>query len=49
MAAIDLSDVDRARGATDKILDNMLRHGITTVRDMGGNAPYLAQYKEDII
>ncbi|MFD2556331.1 amidohydrolase family protein [Sphingobacterium tabacisoli] len=48
LATIDLSDIEKARNATDKILENMLQHGITTVRDMAGNAPYLAQYKQEI-
>ncbi|MDR2284176.1 MAG: amidohydrolase family protein [Sphingobacterium sp.] len=48
LATIDLSDLEKARSATDRILENMLQHGITTVRDMAGNAPFLAQYKQEI-
>ncbi len=48
LATGDLSDRDKAQASTDRILSNMVRHGITTVRDMAGNAPYLAQYKNKI-
>ena len=45
LATGDLSDLKKARSTTDSIVGNLLRHGITTVRDMAGNAPYLAHYK----
>ncbi|WP_316794666.1 amidohydrolase family protein [Pedobacter frigoris] len=48
LATADLSNVEKARLSTDSILVNLLKHGITTVRDMAGNAPYLAYYKSAI-
>lgn len=44
----NLSNIKKARLNTDSILLNFVRHGVTTVRDMTGNAPYLAHYKNDI-
>lgn len=43
LATGDLSDPGKARRQTDSILYNMVRHGITTVRDMAGDAGYLQQ------
>lgn len=37
----NLSNIPKARLQTDSILYNMIRHGITTVRDMAGEADYL--------
>lgn len=48
LATADLTDFKKARLSTDSITGNMLRHGITTVRDMAGNALYLASYKKDV-
>ena len=48
LATGDLSDRDKAKVSTDRILLNMVHHGITTVRDMAGDAPYLAEYKSKI-
>lgn len=42
----DLSDPQRARKQTDSILYNMVRHGITTLRDMAGDARFLQQLSE---
>nr|WP_121269242.1 amidohydrolase family protein [Pedobacter schmidteae] len=42
LATGDLSDLKKAHLITDSIVGNMLRHGITTVRDMAGNAQYLS-------
>lgn len=42
LATLDLSDEGVARKTTDSILSNMLRHGITTVRDMAGDARFLS-------
>jgi len=47
LATIDLSDMASARSKTDKILENMVRHGITTLRDMAGDAPFLARYQQE--
>ncbi|WEK19988.1 MAG: amidohydrolase family protein [Candidatus Pedobacter colombiensis] len=44
----DLSNLKKAHATTDSILKNLLIHGITTVRDMAGNAPYLADCKKSI-
>lgn len=41
LATLDLTDIQKARKTTDSILFNMLRHGITTVRDMAGDARFL--------
>ncbi|MGN6419842.1 MAG: amidohydrolase family protein [Pseudobacter sp.] len=41
----DLSDPVKARRVTDSILYNMVRHGITTVRDMAGDARFLKQLR----
>ncbi|NML22245.1 amidohydrolase family protein [Pseudoflavitalea sp. G-6-1-2] len=41
LATLDLSDMQKARKITDSILYNLLRHGITTVRDMAGDARFL--------
>lgn len=43
LATLDLSDQTKARKETDSILYNMIRHGITTVRDMAGDARFLQQ------
>lgn len=48
LATGDLSDKTKAKASTDRILLNMVYHGITTVRDMAGDAPYLAEYKSKI-
>lgn len=48
LATLNLSNIEKARSTTDSILVNLLNHGITTVRDMAGNAPYLAYYKSAI-
>lgn len=48
LATADLTDLKKARLSTDSITGNMLKHGITTVRDMAGNALYLANYKKDV-
>lgn len=48
LATVDLSDWAKAKASTDKILVNMARHGITTLRDMAGDARYLKSYREEI-
>jgi imidazolonepropionase-like amidohydrolase len=48
LATADLRDLKSARSTTDSIIKNLLVHGITTVRDMAGDARYLASYKEAI-
>ncbi|SKB61997.1 Imidazolonepropionase [Sphingobacterium nematocida] len=48
LATGDLSDRNKAKASTDRILLNMVHHGITTVRDMAGDAPYLFDYKRKI-
>lgn len=48
LSTMDLTDLAKARAYTDVILKGMINHGITTVRDMAGNAPYLEQYKKQI-
>ena len=48
LATADLRDLKIARGNTDSIIKNLLVHGVTTVRDMAGDASYLADYKEAI-
>ncbi|MGE7777225.1 amidohydrolase family protein [Chitinophaga sp. NPDC101104] len=45
--AVD-EDLSKARRETDSIMENMVRHGITSVRDMAGDAPYLAALKRDV-
>ncbi|SMC69916.1 amidohydrolase family protein [Pedobacter africanus] len=41
----NLDDWKKASLTRDSIAENLLRHGITTVRDMAGYAPFLAEYK----
>ncbi|MBV7529623.1 amidohydrolase family protein [Chitinophaga sp. sic0106] len=48
LATGNLSNLEEANKKTDSILRNMFRHGITTVRDMAGDAPYLAAVKKRI-
>lgn len=48
LATGDLTNLKRAHATTDSIMQNLLAHGITTVRDMAGNAPYLADCKKSI-
>lgn len=48
LATVDLSDWKKAKESTDKIVANMVRHGITTLRDMAGDARYLRSYNEEI-
>lgn len=48
LATADLTDLKKARLSTDSITGNMLKRGITTVRDMAGNALYLANYRKDV-
>jgi imidazolonepropionase-like amidohydrolase len=45
LATGDMRDQKAMHAKTDSILENMLRHGITTVRDMAGDAIFLAEYK----
>lgn len=45
LGTTDLSDPVKARRNTDSILYNMVRHGITTVRDMAGDARFLKQLR----
>ena len=42
------NDIVKSKLITDSILHNMVLHGITSVRDMAGSAPYLAAYKNEI-
>ncbi|MEQ7798956.1 amidohydrolase family protein [Pedobacter sp. ASV1-7] len=44
----DLTDLKKAYATTDSIMKNLLVHGITTVRDMAGNAPFLAECKKKV-
>ena len=44
----DLTDLKKAHATTDSIMGNLLVHGITTVRDMAGNAPFLADCKKKV-
>ncbi|MFA4866793.1 MAG: amidohydrolase family protein [Pedobacter sp.] len=44
----DLTDLKKAYATTDSIMKNLLLHGITTVRDMAGNAPFLAECKKKV-
>lgn len=46
LATINLQDRQKAEDITDGVLINMIRQGITTVRDMSGDAPYLADYQK---
>jgi imidazolonepropionase-like amidohydrolase len=48
LATADLTDLKKAHATTDSIVKNLLVHGITTVRDMAGDARYLADYKKAI-
>ncbi len=48
LATVVDEDNRKARLQTDSIMGNMVRHGITTVRDMAGNAPYLASCRDDV-
>lgn len=48
LATLDLTDRQKAMHTVDGILENMVRHGITTVRDMAGDGPFLADYKKQI-
>jgi imidazolonepropionase-like amidohydrolase len=45
LATGNLDDWKKASLTRDSIAGNLLRHGITTVRDMAGYAPFLAEYK----
>lgn len=45
LATASMSDQKKAHRSADSILANMIRHGITTVRDMAGDAIFLAEYK----
>lgn len=45
LATVDMDDQKGMHLKTDSILENMIRHGITTVRDMAGDAIFLAEYK----
>lgn len=44
----NLTDWEKASLTRDSIAQNLLLHGITTVRDMAGNAPFLAAYKKGV-
>ncbi|WP_316841638.1 amidohydrolase family protein [Pedobacter gandavensis] len=44
----DLKNLNSAHSRADSIMANLLRHGITTVRDMAGNAPFLAECKKKV-
>ncbi|SEW39272.1 amidohydrolase family protein [Chitinophaga arvensicola] len=48
LATVDMNRQKRMHAKTDSILENMLRHGITSVRDMAGDAIFLAEYKRAI-
>lgn len=48
LATVDMGKQKAMHAQTDSILENMLRHGITTVRDMAGDAIFLAEYKRAI-
>jgi imidazolonepropionase-like amidohydrolase len=48
LGTLKMSDQKGIHPKTDSILGNMLRHGITTVRDMAGDAIFLAEYKRKI-
>jgi imidazolonepropionase-like amidohydrolase len=44
----NLTNLKKAYATTDSIMQNLLVHGITTVRDMAGNAPFLAACKKKV-
>lgn len=48
LATVDMNQQKVMHLKTDSILENMLRHGITSVRDMAGDAIFLAEYKRAI-
>ncbi|WP_316751481.1 amidohydrolase family protein [Pedobacter gandavensis] len=48
LGTADLKNLKRAHATTDSIMGNLLKHGITTVRDMAGNAPFLAECKRKV-
>jgi imidazolonepropionase-like amidohydrolase len=48
LATGDLTNLEKAHATTDSIMKNLLVHGVTTVRDMAGNAPYLADCKKKV-
>ncbi|SMD13396.1 amidohydrolase family protein [Pedobacter nyackensis] len=48
LGTADLTDLKKAHATTDSIMGNLLVHGITTVRDMAGNAPFLAACKKKV-
>ncbi|MGO4290673.1 amidohydrolase family protein [Chitinophaga sp. RAB17] len=48
LATVNMGDQKGAHMKTDSILQNMIRHGITSVRDMAGDAIFLAEYKRKI-
>ena len=48
LATGDLRNLEKSHATTDSIMQNLLAHGITTVRDMAGNAPYLADCKRKV-
>ncbi|SHM80033.1 Imidazolonepropionase [Chitinophaga jiangningensis] len=48
LATGNLSNLELANKKTDSVLQNMLHHGITTVRDMAGDAPFLAACRQRI-
>lgn len=48
LGTLDLSNIEKAHAVIDSITTNMVLHGITTVRDMAGNAPFLKSYKDRV-
>lgn len=44
----NLTNLKKAHATTDSIMKNLVVHGITTVRDMAGNAPFLAACKKKV-
>ncbi|HEY9256675.1 amidohydrolase family protein [Chitinophaga sp.] len=48
LGTLNMNDQKGIHLKTDSILQNMLRHGITSVRDMAGDAIFLAEYKRKI-
>lgn len=48
LATVVDEDRRKARLQTDSIMGNFVRHGITSVRDMAGDAPYLAECRQDV-
>lgn len=44
----NLDNLKTAKLYRDSVAANLLRHGITTVRDMAGDAPFLADYKNAV-